>query len=214
MKQTGIAIIIMVFAGFQVYAQSGDAAVKKGNDSYKKGDYAAAEQQYRKALIKEPGNVAARFNLGNAMEKQKKQEDAAAMFNDIASSKGVDSAMKARAYYNKGLALAKDHKLPLAVEAFKQSLRIAPTDEQARENLQKAMNEIKQQQQKQQQNQQPNQQNQEQNKPKKEPQPENNSSGLSKNQAEKMLDQLRDNEKQIQKQIHKGRSTPNHKKDW
>lgn len=207
---TGVLFLCSAIS-LQSYAQSGDASVKKGNDLYKKGDYANAELYYRKALIKEPGNVAAKFNLGNAMEKQKKGEDAAAMFNDVVSAKSADTVMKAKAYYNKGLALAKDNKLQLAIDAFKQTLRLTPDDEQARENLQKAMNELKQQQQQnQKQNQQPQPQKQQQ-----KPQQEKNNSKLNQSQAEEMLGQLRDNEKQLQRQIQKGRSTPNqNKKDW
>ncbi|RXK83445.1 tetratricopeptide repeat protein [Filimonas effusa] len=209
---TGVLLLCSAIS-LPSYAQSGDASVKKGNDLYRKGDYANAELYYRKALLKEPGNVAAKFNLGNAMEKQKKGEDAAAMFNDVGGGKSVDTATKAKAYYNKGLALAKDNKLQMAIDAFKQALRLAPDDEQARENLQKAMNELRQQQQQKQdqkQNQQPQPQKQQ---PK--PQQEKTNSKLNQSQAEEMLGQLRDNEKQLQRQIQKGRSTPNqNKKDW
>lgn len=212
-KQLTGVLVLCTAVSMQSYAQAGDASVKKGNDLYKKGDYVNAELYYRKALVKEPGNVAAKFNLGNAMEKQKKEEDAAAMFNDIAGAKSTDSVMKAKAYYNKGLALAKDSKLQNAIDAFKQSLRLVPDDEHTRENLQKAMNELRQQQQqKQDQKQNQNQQPQPQ-KPK--PQPEKSNSKLNQSRAEEMLDQLRDNEKQLQRQIRKSNSNPNpNKKDW
>jgi tetratricopeptide (TPR) repeat protein len=211
-----ICIIVAVAAGaVPALAQAGDPSVKKGNDAYKKGDYPTAEMYYRKALIKEPGSIAAKFNLGNAMEKQKKEEQAAAMFNDVAGAgKAVDTAMKARALYNKGLAMVRDNKLPGAVDAFKQALRLTPDDEHTRENLQKAMNEMKEQQQQQQQKQQKQ--------PPPPPQPKkeekedkSNSKKLNQKQAEQMLGQLRDNEKQLQKQIQKGHNPPaQNKKDW
>jgi tetratricopeptide (TPR) repeat protein len=212
-----IALTILATAGtLQVAAQGGDASVKKGNDMYKKGDYINAEMYYRKALIKEPGNVNAKFNLGNAMEKQKKAEQAAAMFNDVAGSgKGVDTAMKAKAYYNKGLAMVKDNKLAGAVDAFKQALRLTPDDEHTRENLQKAMNELKQQQQQQQKQPEKQKEQPQQQQPQPPKEQKQDKSKLNQKQAEQMLGQLRDNEKQLQKQIQKGRNpAPQNKKDW
>lgn len=208
-------LLAMSLTAHAAMAQAGDAAVEKGNDRYRKGDYSSAEMYYRKALIKEPGNLKAKFNLGNAMEKQKKEEQAAALFNDVASAgKAVDTAMKAKAFYNKGLAMAKDGKLPVAIDAFKQALRLTPDDEHARENLQKAMNELKQQQQ-QQQNQNQQQKQQQQQQPKEEKKQEKSNSKLNQKQAEQMLGQLRDNEKQLQRQIQKGHTPPTqNKKDW
>ncbi len=49
-------------------SQSG--AVKKGNQQYKKGDYAAALKSYKKALDREPNSDIINFNVGTAFYQQ------------------------------------------------------------------------------------------------------------------------------------------------
>ena len=50
----------------------------------------------------------------------------------------------------RALRLSHQKKIKESIEAYKQTLRLAPEDTEARENLQKALNELKQQQQQQQ----------------------------------------------------------------
>lgn len=118
--------------------------MRKGNELYKKGDYTSALTEYEKALQTDQKNNTAQFNAGNALQKQQKFPDAAKSFESVLESSN-DPSLQAQAGYNKGVAEVKQKQLQEAINSFKQSLRLNSTDNDARENLQKALNELKKQ---------------------------------------------------------------------
>lgn len=194
--------ILFVFVTGMLCAQPLDNIIKTGNDAYKKRDYKTATDLYKKALAKEADNLTAKFNLGNAYERQNKIFEAAKYYDDVAGTTG-DAALKAKALYNRALAYVKEQKLPDAIETFKQSLKLEPSDNETRENLQKAINDLK----KQQQSQPPPKQNQKPQKNKKNKQPD-------KDMMEQKFDELRDKEKQLQKMLQKKPNSFQPDKDW
>lgn len=215
MKSAILIVIITLLAGHSATAQNADAAIKKGNDLYKLGKYAAAEMEYRRALIKDPNSYKAKYNLGNALEKQKKTGDASVLYTEVGNAKiniadSAQNTFMAGVFYNKGVTLAKDHKLPEAIDAFKQSLRLVPEDNKTRENLQKALNEQKEHDQNEHNNKQ-----QQQNEPPPSPkQQEQQKNKMNEKDAEEMLGKLRDSEKELQKQLQKKPSNKQNQKDW
>ena len=81
------------------------------------------------------------------MYKTEKPEDAVKLYdNAIASSTEKD--FKEKGYYNKGVAFQKQNKLPECIDAYKNALKLDPNDEEARQNLQRALIQLKQQQKK------------------------------------------------------------------
>jgi tetratricopeptide (TPR) repeat protein len=186
------------------FAQTVNNIIKSGNDAYKKGDYKNAEKFYKQALEEDGNNLFATFNLGNALLKQNNIIEAAKYFAK-ASETAVDKDFKAKAFYNKGLAMVKYQKLPEAIEAFKQSLLLAPDDNETRENLQKAIEELKKQQQKQ-----PQHQPQKQ----KKTQPQKQEKTPNKDVMQQKFDELRDKEKQLQKLLQKKSNDNQPDKDW
>ena len=197
-----IAILSLVFGIQILFAQTANNAVKKGNDAYKKGDYKTAQENYLQALTADPKNNAARFNLGNAQQKQNNADAAEKQYDEIITN-AVDSSLMSSAYYNKGLSLIAQKKLIDAIDAFKKSLLLSPGDNDTRENLQKAMNELRLLQQKQ--NPQPQKQNK---------QPKKNDSKLNQQKAEQYLQQLRDQEKKLQKALQKKSTNNQPEEDW
>jgi len=186
------------------FAQKVNNIIKSGNDAYKKGDYKNAEKFYKQALEEDGDNLFATFNLGNALLKQNNIIEAAKYFAKT-SEAATDIEFKAKAFYNKGLTMVKYQRLPEAIEAFKQSLLLAPDDNDTRENLQKAIEELKKQQQ-----QQPQQQPQKQ----KKPQPQKQQKPPGKDIMEQKFDELRDKEKQLQKLLQKKSNDNQPDKDW
>jgi Ca-activated chloride channel family protein len=187
------------------FAQKVNSSIKAGNDAYKKGDYKNAEKFYKEALEEDNGNLFAQFNLGNALLKQNNVIEAAKYFSK-ASEAVSDNDFKAKAFYNKGLTMIKYQKLPEAIVAFKESLLLDPEDNDTRENLQKAIEELKKQQQKQ-----PQQKPEHQKKP---PQPKPQNKTASKDVMEQKFDELRDKEKQLQKLLQKKANDNQPDKDW
>ena len=215
-------ILIFMCLSISSFSQNAKSSIIKGNKAYKENDYNVAENAYRDALTKSADNVTANYNLGNALYKTDKTEEAVKSY-DNAISKTNDNSIKQRAFYNKGVAYQKAKKLPECITAYKNALILNPNDEDARQNLQRALKQ-QQQQQQQQQNQKKDkkeqkQQQKEQPKPdqEKNKQPQPSPSKISKQDAEEKLKSLLENEKQLQDKLHKIKGAPHPnspEKDW
>ena len=198
-----------------VLAQKNEAAIHKGNELYKQKNYEASLQEYQKALATDPKNATANYNNGNAQFRANKQDEAIQSYdNTIDNSKEKNTREKA--FYNKGVALSKQQKLQESINAWKESLKLDANDNDARENLQKALMELKKRQEqkdKENKDKKDNKQDQKQ-KPQdqKQQQPQ---SKLSKQQVEQLLKALEQKEKEIQQKMQKGSPQPNKpEKDW
>ncbi|MDQ3110561.1 MAG: tetratricopeptide repeat protein [Bacteroidota bacterium] len=204
---------------------------RKGNESFKKKDFGAAEKFYKEGAEKDTSHSTANYNLGNALYRQKKYEDAERAYASSTGGNNPDSLSKS--WHNLGNAMLQQKKYQESINAYKQSLKLNPNDEQTRYNLAYAQSKLKAQQpppkqgqnqknQKQQQNQKQTQaQNSNQPKPpdknQKAPPDQQESPSMSKNEAERMLDALKDQEKKTRDRMNtrKNKSlTPSNEKDW
>lgn len=141
-----------------VLVASGNGDAKKGNEAYESGNYEEAEKLYRASLEADPENAEVLFNLGNALAKQGKTEEAIQTFMEFRSL-AETAENKALAEYNIGNVLAEGEKWKPAAQHYKNSLKLNPSDADARHNLERALAEAKkQEEQEQQQNQQQDQQ--------------------------------------------------------
>ena len=194
-----------LFISSSLLAQHANNDIQKGNEAYHKGDFASATESYKTALRKEPDNNTARFNLANALQRKNETEASEKSYDEIIKTADINS-LKSESNYNKALAFVKEKKLPDAINAFRESLKENPSDDDARENLQKAMNDLKKQQQQNQPKpkQQPKQQNQKQQK-----QPP-----VNKQMMQQKFDELRNQEKQLQKKLQSKNSSGDQNKDW
>lgn len=187
-------------------AQAANNYIQKGNEAYKNGDFNAAINAYKDALRKDPANNTARFNLANAQQKQNELAAANKNYDEVIDKPEATASLKSESNYNKGLAYLKGKDLTNAVASFKESLKENPADDDARENLQKALNEIKQQQQQQPQNQ------------KQQPQPQNKKQQKQKQLNQQMMQQkfneLRNQEKQLQQKLQDKNNIIQPEKDW
>ncbi|WP_207497317.1 tetratricopeptide repeat protein [Aridibaculum aurantiacum] len=192
--------------------QNDKVLVMRGNEHYKKGDYDKAAEAYKKATDVNSANAKALYNLGNALYKSQQAEAAAKAF-EAASEATTDKGFISRSSYNKGVMHSRQNQLHESIGSYKQALKLNPQDEQARENLQRALNELKKQQPPPPKQDQKNQ-NQSNNQNKPEPKPQNKSK-LNEQQAERMLNALRQEEKRLQQNKQsKQRSGNMQEKDW
>ena len=137
-------ILSISFLAFQsvVKAQPVEEIIKKGNDLYKQQQYEPAKAAYDAALTKDSSNTVAKFNMGNTAYRLSKPDDAIKSFDQlILKYKNADD--KSRAYYNKGVVLSNQKRLEESIEEYKNALRQEPGDKEARENLQKALQELR-----------------------------------------------------------------------
>lgn len=186
----------------QATAQKASTEIAKGNEAYRKQEYSRASSYYQSALQLTPNNNVAAFNLGNALLKEDKADEAKAQF-EASAKMGKSKTEKADALYNRGVVLTKQKKLDESISAYKSVLRLNPADSLARQNLQRALNE-KQKQQEQQQNK------------NKDQQPKKQQNKMNKQQAQQMLNALQEQEKQLQQRMQKSKvpAPGQPDKDW
>ena len=178
--------------------------IAKGNEAYRKADYNTAIEAYKNALRKDPANNTARFNLANALQKQNEIKEANKNYDEVIENPDAAS-LKSESNYNKALAYLKEKDLLKAIASFKESLKENPGDDDARENLQKALAELKQQQQQNQK--QPNKQQQQ--NPKQQKQ-----KPLNKDMMQQKFNELRNQENQLQQKLQDKNNTVQPEKDW
>lgn len=176
-------------------AQSAASIINKGNEAYRKGDYPSAISLYKDALRKEPGQQTARFNLANALQKQK--EYAAAIEEYKKTDSKATEQIRATTAYNMGLAYIRSKQTDKAIESFTIALRLMPDDKNTRENLVKALRE---------------RQSQNRNQPQKDKQQKQHP--MNKDLMEDKFNQLRNEEKSLQKKLNKKAQNGQPEKDW
>ncbi|MBI5857904.1 MAG: tetratricopeptide repeat protein [Sphingobacteriales bacterium] len=185
------------------FSQQADKLIQKGNEYYKKKEFDKAESEYKKTITVEPSASAAKFNLGNALYKQNKPEEAIQQFGD-AAGEAVKPELKSKAYYNKGVTLSSQKKPEESIESYKNALRQNPDDKEARENLQKALLELKKKN--------PSKPKQDDTKKKKQQQQQS----MNSKEANQRLQLLAQKEKEIQQRMQneKEKTGTSHSKDW
>lgn len=225
--------VLMLFAccSVCVFAQQEARNVRLGNRQYRDSSYVDAEVEYRKALERNPKSFEGLYNLGNALFKQEKYDEALEQYKAAAAVAGDDKGRLSAVNHNIGNSLCAKQQYAEAVEAYKASLKQNPKDNETRYNLAYAQEMCKQQQQ-QQQNQQ-NQQDQQQQQDKKDQQQNKNQQNqqdkqeqkqqqqqqdqqMSKENAERILQALEEDEKEAQEKAQKAqyKGTRNAEKDW
>jgi len=219
-----IGVLVMgasLSSSAQTQNQSGNAQIRSGNRYYKKKQLDQSQQQYEEAVRKAPDNPTANYNLGNAQFRKNNYADAANSYNNSVEHSGDDKAMQEKGLYNKGVALIKQKKLQESIEAWKEALKLDANDEDARENLQKALMQLKQQQQQQQQQDKKKEEKKDKKDEKKDQQeqpqqPKPQPSRLNKQQVEQYLKTLQQKEKEIQDKMNQSKvKAPNQpEKDW
>lgn len=223
MRNRTIGIILLLLTAISVSAQKAERDyIRKGNRAYKDSTYVNAEVNYRKAIDVNPKSAISMYNLGNTLMQQNKLQEAMEQF--VAATKmEKDKGNLAQIYHNMGVIFHSGKDYAKAVEAYKESLRNNPKDNETRYNLALAQKMLKDQEQ----NQRNQDQNQDQNQDKKEqekeqdkdkqdqnqqdqqnqdqqqqpPQPQENQ--MSKENAEQLLKSVMQDEKDVQDKVKK-----------
>ena len=224
-RKKAVATVVLLMVAMSVSAQTDRLYVRQGNKQYRSGDYANAEVSYRKALEKNDRNAQALYNLGNALMAQNK-DSAAIMEFDKATKVESNDLRKSKAFHNVGFICQRHRMYGEAIEAYKQSLRLNPHDDETRYNLElckrQQKNQPQQQQQqgndkdKQQDKQKQDQQQQQQDKQKQQQQ-QKQEPKMSKENAEQLLNAAMQQEKQTQERMKKAQQQPqrrNIQKNW
>ena len=217
--------ILLILSALPLSAQVDRKEVRAGNRKFRKGDFAASEIDYRKAVLKDSLSIAGEYNLASSLYRQQNYEEAAeALGRADAEVAGTPHA--ADYYYNEGDVALQRKNYSAAVNAFRQSLLLNPGDMDAKENYiyakemlknqqgggggqdqqnqqdqndQNDQNQNDQDQQDQNQDQQNQDQQQQQQDQQQQPQPQN----ISQQQARQMLKAIQAQEKETQDKVKK-----------
>jgi Ca-activated chloride channel family protein len=183
-------------------AQPENNSIQQGNNFYRQQQYDKAESEYETALQNSPNNKIAKFNLANSLIKQDKKAEADKLLAQLNVNENK-TGTRPKATYNQGVLLTQQKKLEESIEAYKETLRLDPNDKEARENLQKALLELKK-------KNPPKKQEKKKEEQKQQPKPK-----ISPKEAEQQLKLLEQKEKQVQERMQKNSRTGNSlPKDW
>ena len=221
-------ILSMIFLGtIDMSAQADYSFSRSGDKYFEEGRYPDAETSYRKALQLKP-KASTTYNLANSMFLQDRIPEAIAEYKKAITA-AEDADVKQRGYYNMGNAYFQNGEFGQSINAYKEALKINPTDEDAKKNLMLAMRQLKQQQQqqedkkedKQQQQQeeeqqkQDEQQQQQQEQQQQEQQQQQQKEDVSKEEAKEILKAIDREDQRVQEKLKKtSGKTPPPLKDW
>ena len=225
-----LSMLLCIGAGHAFAQEKTDRDyLRSGNKLYNDSLFIKAEVDYRKALELNPKSTDAMFNLANALLMQQKAKEAMEQYESVSKIE-KDKEKLAQIYHNMGVILQSSKQLPQCIEAYKESLRNNPKDDETRYNLALAQKQLKDQQQNQQnQDQQQKQQEQkedkqDQNKDQQEqnqdqqqqPQQQQNKNEMSKENAQQLLNAVMQDEKNVQDKVKKQIQIQGKKleKDW
>lgn len=128
-----VSIAICAHISASLYAQTAHQNLREGDGQYRKEKYQDAENVYRKADAAEP-SVSSRYNLGNALMKQEREEEAVLKYEE-ALGYTQDKARKADILHNLGNAYFAQQEYDKSIEAYKKSLQYRPDDQETKQNL-------------------------------------------------------------------------------
>jgi len=139
-----IILILIILNGSVLFAQDAKTYIYKGNQLYDQKNFKEAEADYQKAIQQKKMPLESNFNMGDAMYKQKKFDNAAKNFTTIATTT-KDPQVKASAYHNLGNSLLESKKYDESIDAYKKALMTNPKDDATRYNLAYAQEMLKKQ---------------------------------------------------------------------
>jgi len=186
LKETLLCLLLIFSASLN--AQTDKKYIRKGNREYEKNKFSDSEISYRKAIDKNKQSPDAVFNVGDALYKQNKFEEAGKQFIENANQND-NKLKKSAGLFNLGNSMLKANKLQESIDAYKNSLKLRPDNKEAKYNLSYAQDLLKQQQQQQQQQQDKDKQDQNKDKNKKDQKKD------QKDQKDKNKDQQNDQKK-------------------
>ncbi|MCP4311579.1 MAG: tetratricopeptide repeat protein [Bacteroidetes bacterium] len=157
-----MVLACLAFAvSISVQAQNDRKVNRQGVKSYDQGNFSEAEVQFRKAGDINHESFESLYNTGAALYGQEKYEETFKQYETLVE-KAEDTETMAHVWHNMGNSLLETQKYGESIEAFKNSLRLNPGDQDTRYNLAYAKQKLEEQQQQDQDQQDQDQQDQDQ----------------------------------------------------
>lgn len=212
--KVSVVPLIICLALLMIQPLSADvgSSMRRGNRLERSGEYEEALRHYQEALVQEPDDPKIHYNIGRALYRLEKYDEAISEFQLGFLEK--EKHFQANVFYNIGNSQFKKGQLDAAIESYKMSLLVDPKDIETKQNLEFCL-QLKEQLQNQpqsdssqQQQQQPEPQEQEQ------PQPQQSEGEISKEEAERILQALQSEEKENLEKSRAQERKERVDKDW
>ena len=129
-----LAVTLFVATDAQAQKWPERSRVRRVNRLYERLDYDRAEERYREAQQLSDTCFEATFNLGDALYKQQRFDEAEKVFTALAADSTRNNLDRAHSYYNLGNSLFQQKKYQEALAAYKRSLRLNPADLETKYN--------------------------------------------------------------------------------
>ena len=191
-----IILYIFLIVPSIAWSQSDRKLIREGYRSYMNEEYDEAEIDFLKAEEVAKEDFIARYNTSATMYQLEKLEESGERFAELLGETD-DPMQQAGILHNIGNVLLEGQQYQQAVEAYKKSLRLNPSDEDTRYNLAYALEKLREQQQ-QQQEQNDDQQNKEDQQQKEQDQEQQQQDQQQEDQEQQQQDQQQEDQEQQQ----------------
>lgn len=204
-------LLLLTAAASNTAAQEERPHVRRGVALLEQERFAEAEAEFRSALQLKPSSFEAAYNLGTALFRQEKYDEALQQLQATTPFANDDKQRLASLFHNLGNSYLFGQNIDQSIEAYKQALRHNPLDDETRYNLIAAMKlkdeqeEQEEEQQDQQEQEQQEQQEQEQEQQDQQQQQQQESEGISRENAERLLQALEEDEKELLEKMNQNR---------
>src|SRR5690554_352528 len=206
-------LLLLTAAASNTAAQEERPHVRRGVALLEQERFAEAEAEFRSALQLKPSSFEAAYNLGTALFRQEKYDEALQQLQATTPFANDDKQRLASLFHNLGNSYLFGQNIDQSIEAYKQALRHNPLDDETRYNLIAAMKlkdeqeeqEEEQQDQQEQDQQEQEQQEQQQEQQDQQQQQQQESEGISRENAERLLQALEEDEKELLEKMNQNR---------
>ena len=141
MFSRGILLVAAVLALFLMACGSTPGDVNNsGHEPYLGGDYSAALEAYQLAQERSSESGEPFYNSGNVLYRMGEYDKSVEDFDE--SLRHAEGELRASGFFNRGNALFQQQQYRQAVEAYEEVLRMNPDDEEAKHNLELALNQL------------------------------------------------------------------------
>ncbi len=142
-----ILLLISFMFCLWVFASEGNATslydrMQKGKELFEQGKFDEALNTFLDAQIEFPEDPDLKYNIASAHYKMKNYEEAVKGYLDVATT-AQDVKLEERSLYNIGNAMYRQGKLEDAVGYYRKALELDPEDNEAQQNLEFVLEEIK-----------------------------------------------------------------------
>ena len=131
---TAVVITLLVIPSVTAQRMPERRFVRKGNRQYERGNFERSIERYMQALQKDSTSFEALYDLGNALFRAERAEAAEQALALAAADTTRTDAERAEAFFNLGDVQFRRQNLQAALESFKNSLRLNPSDMEAKYN--------------------------------------------------------------------------------